>query len=248
MRFRLNTLLTTAVVTVGMLLGAITASAAGLVQTSVTCPVTEFTLIPAGAQPEISDFIVSTDAATQVQIKFNPPEQIVMDEGMNANQTVVRNLRGRLKGEMDQALSLTCTGSAEVAVTVVGLGEIEEPPPPDTERWLPGKWEGPGVCLFVSLDGRSVTNVGSTCPGRKAFSVAKDGRRVDGGIEECVVDVSCAGTWEIRDDGSFECGGLNGFGGGYFTIGEQSAAGAAFDRNAVTGFCLTAWAVTPFFD
>lgn len=139
-------------------------------------------------------------------------------------------------------------GSIDISrLTSIDMVTCNEPP--ETEKLPPGKWEAPGVCLFVSLDGRTITSDGSTCPGGKAFTATFDGFDLDGNPGSCSVNAECSGTWAIREDGSFECGGVNGFAAGEFQItqeGQEFAAdGVAGDRSGAAGLCFAAWVATP---
>ena len=107
-----------------LLLGTSTASAAGFIQKTVQCPKTGFNLIPAGNRLAIKDLIVSTNAATNVTLKFNPPQIILMTAFMQANETVVSNFGGEVEGEKEQALKMDCSGNAIVSVTVVGTASF----------------------------------------------------------------------------------------------------------------------------
>jgi hypothetical protein len=62
-----------------------------------------------------------------------------------------------------------------------------------------------------------------------------------GGFETCQVANTCTGTFAIQADGNFECGGLNGFAGGYFDVAEQHADGGAADRTGSDNWCLADW-------
>lgn len=83
--------------------------------------------------------------------------------------------------------------------------------PTDRPALTPGKWEGDGTCVFVAPDGKSITDVGSTCPDGNspaAFWLDQQGIEVDLGNNEigvCVADVKCEGTWPIDEDGIATC-------------------------------------------
>jgi hypothetical protein len=62
-----------------------------------------------------------------------------------------------------------------------------------------------------------------------------------GGFETCEVTNTCTGTTAIQPDGNFECGGANGFAGGYFDVVMQTVDGGAADRSGSGNWCLADW-------
>ena len=93
---------------------------AGFVFRAIDCPRTGFTLIPPGSRLELSDFVVSADAPTEVKLRFSPFDQQILRLFLNANETVVVNLTGQVESDAEQALKVDCTGTANLGVTAVG--------------------------------------------------------------------------------------------------------------------------------
>jgi len=81
-------------------------------------------------------------------------------------------------------------------------------PPADNPALTPGAWEGNGVCIFVAPDGKSITDVDSTCPNGGAFWMDQQGIELnvdDHEIGTCVADVTCESEWIINDNGHVNC-------------------------------------------
>ena len=73
--------------------------------------------------------------------------------------------------------------------------------PPPVGGLTPGRWNGPGVCLFVAEDGRSLTSVNSTCDNGRSVDTDIENQVVDQG-GNCDVEVETTATIAIID-GSF---------------------------------------------
>ena len=140
-------------------------------------------------------------------------------------------------------------GSGSIALTrltiVVNVNCVE--PPPETEAVTPGKYTGPGVCLYVADDGLSITSEGSTCPGGAAFKADLQGERLGGSLA-CDVTVICPDTYAIYPTNAqtpqpaFDCVDIAGLASGAFY--EGGVNGPAFDRDNGEG-CVAAWIATP---
>jgi hypothetical protein len=105
---------------VSLLLAAPVTSATGVVYKNITCPKSGFLVVPAGAAIELSDVVISSDGATDVQLFFNPPKFVFLNVFLDANESFSANFEGRVQGEGDQGLKLTCGGVATVSITVTG--------------------------------------------------------------------------------------------------------------------------------
>ena len=90
----------------------------------MNCPKTGFNLLPAGGRYSIDDIIISSDAVTDVTIRFNPPRLVVLTAFMDANDTVVTNFQEEVETNDEQAIKIDCGGVATVSVTLVGNGEL----------------------------------------------------------------------------------------------------------------------------
>jgi hypothetical protein len=103
----------------------------------------------------------------------------------------------------------------------------------------PGKWEGPGVCIFVGSGGNTITSVGSTCNQGLAFDSQLDGLSND--IDQCRAEIQCAGTFSITAN-QFTC-----YSDDYDkvvigTFAGNDAAGLGSEAEAGNDdFCLVAW-------
>lgn len=76
----------------------------------------------------IEDVIVSSDAPTDVTLKFFGGEQgnrVFMRFYLPGNDTVVSNFAGTIDGERNASVKMTCSGEAKVDVTLVGSGNLE---------------------------------------------------------------------------------------------------------------------------
>ncbi len=138
-------------------------------------------------------------------------------------------------------------GMGEGAIDISRISSIKTvncEEPPGTDQLIPGEWKATGTCIFVSEDGRTITSEGSPCPGGAAFWLEAGGVKIVPGnaFEPCEVKNSCMGTFAIQSDGNFECGGPNGFSGGFFDVAEQHADGGAADRSGSNNWCLADWA------
>lgn len=103
-----------------MLLAAPVANAAGFIQKNITCPRTGFLVIPPGQAVELSDIIISADAATDARVFFNPGNFTLLNVYLGANSSFSTNFNGQVEGEEQQGLKLTCGGTANLSITVVG--------------------------------------------------------------------------------------------------------------------------------
>lgn len=141
------------------------------------------------------------------------------------------------------------TGLQNGSYTMVRLTSIEgvecrEPPEPPPTGITSGKWEGPGVCFFVSEDGASIIGGNlSSCNGQAAFDSNLDG--LSNELDNCKVTTGCEGVWPIVD-GKFTC--LNEL--GEMAIGtfdsNTSASGSAFEPEGGRGeFCTAIWTASP---
>jgi hypothetical protein len=125
---------------------------------------------------------------------------------------------------------------------IEGIECNDEPP---EQTYTSGRWQGPGVCFYVSSDGKSITEIDSSCDADKAFDSRLDGIATD--LDPCDVEVNCKGLWPIKG-GSFSCvsetgslasGSFNSF---------NSASGIALEGNTefgVASVCSADWTATP---
>jgi len=145
-------------------------------------------------------------------------------------------------------------GSGSIALTrltnVVAVNCVE--PPVETAPVKPGKWIGPGVCLYVAEDGLSITSEGSTCSGGHAFKATVPGIPVGGGLD-CSVSVICPDTYAIyptdnvEPNPAFDCKDLAGIASGMFFEtegGAPSVNGSVYDRSDGNG-CAGVWLANP---
>ena len=106
------------------------------------------------------------------------------------------------------------------------------------------QWSGAGVCFMVSEDGKSIIGGNlSECDAQAAFDSNLEG--ITNGLDECNVNTSCEGVWDIVD-GKFSC--LNEL--GELAIGTFSsttaASGQAFEDAGGQGeYCTANWSATP---
>ena len=117
-------------------------------------------------------------------------------------------------------------------------------PPTAPEAVTPGKWEGSGVCLNVSQDGKSVTIDGSTCENGASWTGDSDGLTdVPAG---CDFTVACAGTHPIAEDGTWACGLVGGIGlvEGTFRS-DISLTGSLIVSGVAEDFCVINWSAAP---
>jgi len=122
--------------------------------------------------------------------------------------------------------------------SVEGVGCIDEPPA--QPQITPGTWVGTGVCFNVAADGKTLTEVGSTCDGNAAFDSNLDGLNND--LNECGVEAECDGVgWDIVN-GQFSCTGeLGSLAIGTFTS-ATTATGKAFEGEGGVGdYCVGPW-------
>ena len=144
--------------------------------------------------------------------------------------------------------------SGSIALTrltnVVNVNCVE--PPVDTTPVTPGKWVGPGVCLYVAEDGLSITSEGSTCSGGHAFKATLPGIPVGGGLD-CTMSVICPDTYAIyptdnvEPNPAFDCKDLAGIASGMFFElegGALSVNGSVYDRSDGNG-CAGVWLANP---
>ena len=102
------------------LVGEVIEGAAGFVKQDISCPVSGASLKAPGSQLEVSDIVISSDAVTDVKIRFNNPNTTIMTVYMGANETVTANFTGQIGSAEEQALKVDCGGSANISVTIVG--------------------------------------------------------------------------------------------------------------------------------
>lgn len=113
----------------GLLMTAAQGVGAGdFVQKSVTCPRANANIVgtPDG-NINIEDIIVSSDAATDVTFKFVGEQggRAFLRLYLSGNDTVVSNFQSQLNGDNNAAVKMSCGGTAEVQITLVGTGRIE---------------------------------------------------------------------------------------------------------------------------
>jgi hypothetical protein len=101
-------------------------SAPRFIHKSVTCPTNApVTIVPSSASPiDITDITVSTNAQTNVRIRSNPPDRLLMSADIKAYDTVVSNFGGTVTTQDGQALFVTCSASATLSVIIVGSGSL----------------------------------------------------------------------------------------------------------------------------
>ena len=110
--------------------------------------------------------------------------------------------------------------------------------PPPVGGLTPGRWNGPGVCLFVAQDGRSLTSVNSTCDSGRSVDTDIENQTDDQG-GNCDVEVETTATIAIID-GSFS-----------YSQGGESIVGTFTSDIAATGVaqevesttCTGSWSV-----
>jgi hypothetical protein len=132
-------------------------------------------------------------------------------------------------------------------IPMVRITELEQVgclEPPSEPTMQTGRWQGPGVCFNVSLDGKSITNLGSTCNNGLAF----DSRDLDGlgSNGTCDVSLECNGVFAIVE-GQFACwtDKGNAVTVGSFT-GEREAFGVASEKETgVDDVCIAPWTAEP---
>jgi hypothetical protein len=110
------------------LLAAQGVGASDFVHKSISCPKNNIDIVgtPDG-NINIEDVIVSSDAPTDVTLKFFGGDQgnrVFMRVYLPGNDTVVSNLAGTIDGERDASIKMTCNGEAKVDVTIVGSGNL----------------------------------------------------------------------------------------------------------------------------
>ena len=108
-------------------------------------------------------------------------------------------------GLLSYASSVDGFGSGGIELTrITSLRQVQcmDPPPPVGSGITPGKWNGDGVCFYVSEDGRTLTSNGSGCLGGRAFDLELNGTDQNGNA--CKVVVECTGVIAIVDNG-FTC-------------------------------------------
>jgi hypothetical protein len=93
---------------------------------AITCPTSApVTIIPAAKSPiDITDITVSTNAQTNVRVRLNPPDALLISADIKAYDTVVGNFGGSVTSQDGQALLVTCSASATLSVIVVGSGSL----------------------------------------------------------------------------------------------------------------------------
>jgi hypothetical protein len=129
-----------------------------------------------------------------------------------------------------------------VRLTDIEGVDCNDPPPEQSQPT--GLWQGEGVCFNVSVDGTSITEVGSLCTADAAFdSNLSNGINNDG--EECDVEADCEGVWEI-EGGSFHCVSEL----GTLVVGQFESAtratGKSFEGEAGEGdYCVATWTASP---
>jgi hypothetical protein len=94
--------------------------AGGFLHKTKQCPISGTPILPAGSRYNIDDIIISVDGATDVELHFNPARTTLVKLYMNANETFQTNFNGSVEGEKEQGLNLTCNGTANIQITIVG--------------------------------------------------------------------------------------------------------------------------------
>lgn len=130
-------------------------------------------------------------------------------------------------------------------VRLTSLIQVEcvDPDPPTTPQITPGRWSGNGVCFHVSSDGETISEVGTTCGGKKAFDSDVPGETPVG--EDCDANAECHGVWPIVD-GTFTCylEASNQKVVGSFSSGTM-ASGTSQESEAFDSVCTGSWSATP---
>ena len=129
-------------------------------------------------------------------------------------------------------------------------------PLPEFDPVTPGKWVGPGVCLYVAEDGLSITSEGSTCSGGHAFKATVPGTVVGNNLD-CNVSVICPDSYAIyptdnvEPRAAFDCTDIVGTASGIFFVqeggendGQANVNGPVYDRSNGNG-CLGLWLAVP---
>jgi hypothetical protein len=146
--------------------------------------------------------------------------------------------------ETNEGVGLESDSYSLVRLTEVVGVECTDPPP---EQSFPaGKWDGDGVCFNVAQDGRSITDVGSSCANGAAAWTNLNGVAEDTG--DCNVEISCpgiAGGWPI-EEGKFAC--VNNE--GDLIVGQfgssNSASGFGYkERGGIDDYCVAHWTASP---
>ena len=138
------------------------------------------------------------------------------------------------------------TGFGQDTISLIRLTNLEQvrcEEPPAVPELTPGTWRGEGVCFNVSLDGKTLTEVGSECDGGQSFDSNVDGRTPAG--ESCNATAECEDTWAIVN-GAFGCGSDTGderVVGAFISTTE--AAGLAQESEAFDSVCTGPWLATP---